>query len=85
MAAGPDRTIVKSIAMRTSCSTPFGITAVITSHLRSRPIQSTMCSTPFGITAVITSEPTHNERRTGVCSTPFGITAVITKSAEDSR
>ncbi len=36
-------------ASRSRCSTPFGVTAVITTGRRQRP----ECSTPFGVTAVI--------------------------------
>ncbi len=60
------------------CSTPFGITACVTSFLI--PILNVwrLCSTPFGITACVTFDAAPPFRPKRLCSTPFGITACVT-------
>ena len=61
------------------CSTPCGITEVITSGRRpDRASALVRCSTPCGITEVITSVAVESTPRGIRCSTPGGITEVIT-------
>ncbi len=68
------------IATVSSCSTPFGITAVFTWHVIKTCRIWRTCSTPFGITAVFTRATSVGWVQPIVCSTPFGITAVFTPS-----
>ena len=68
-----------SIAAAT-CSTPFGITAFLTTIRASIRHQVPWCSTPFGITAFLTRTRGGPVVRV-TCSTPFGITAFLTKEA----
>ena len=41
-------------AVVSGCSTPFGITAVLTQYFAGDGSGGSTCSTPFGITAVLT-------------------------------
>src|SRR5262249_49911788 len=49
---------VKAGMMTVMCSTPFGVSAVITPKLTIEMIDEVVCSTPFGVSAVITSRMT---------------------------
>ena len=50
-----------------SCSTPFGITAVLTTPPAATGPSTEMCSTPFGITAVLT-KPSRGHPATLTCA-----------------
>ena len=54
-----------TLSTRLVCSTPFGITAVVTRGVRVEGGHESPCSTPFGITAVVTAgRPRWPARRT---------------------
>ena len=60
------------------CSTPFGITEVVTPASLRKARYPLACSTPFGITEVVTPLTCGGTDKVSACSTPFGITEVVT-------
>ena len=60
------------------CSTPFGITELITAWACIIFFVESGCSTPFGITELITTGEWDVKDQKDECSTPFGITELIT-------
>ncbi len=71
----------RKFSSTSSCSTPFGVNAVITIRRQVRNVAATECSTPFGVNAVITKQAKARCVDLIRCSTPFGVNAVITASS----
>ncbi len=65
------------------CSTPFGITDLITGRKTGATGTAYGCSTPFGITDLITTFLLASFLLLCWCSTPFGITDLITTPVND--
>ena len=63
---------------RDKCSTPYGITAEVTSGSAEENPCRSKCSTPYGITAEVTANNNKSTAQGRMCSTPYGITAEVT-------
>ena len=64
------------------CSTPFGITEVVTAAIPRSWTSDVRCSTPFGITEAALRRYDLAAAADCLCSTPFGITEVGTTRSE---
>ena len=67
---------------RGKCSTPLGVTDLVTPARIEVGDRIAVCSTPLGVTDLVTPRSPSPHRRPHTCSTPLGVTDLVTRSPE---
>ncbi len=70
--------MAKDAALHATCSTPFGVTDLVTLVKTTVFVPESRCSTPFGVTDLVTPAVLLVGLAVPGCSTPFGVTDLVT-------